>query len=154
LAVVTDGSTIESVVTAGLASRLRLAIARLHRQLRQQSGTGLTLSQQSALATIEMHGPISLSEVAAIEQVAPPTVTKILGKLEEDGLVDRSVDPLDGRVTLVSCSREGRRRLEESRSRRAAWLAVRLAELAPDELERLLAATDVLEVLARPEEPR
>jgi DNA-binding MarR family transcriptional regulator len=145
-------SATESTVSPGLASRLRIAVARLHRQLRQQSGTGLTLSLQSALATIDIHGPLSLSELASIEQVAPPTVTKIVGKLENESLVVRSADPLDGRVSLVAISAEGKRRMEESRSRRNAWLVVKFSQLSDEQLGRLAAATEVLELLARPED--
>jgi DNA-binding MarR family transcriptional regulator len=135
-----------------LAPRLRFAINRLNRRLRQHSGTGLTLSLQSALVTIDSQGPINLSELALAEQVAPPTVTKIVRKLEAEGLVTREQDPGDARATLVSSTPAGHSRIAASRSRREAWLAVRLSELDADQLHRLAAAVDVLEHLARAED--
>lgn len=130
-----------------LAGRLRLATARLARQLRLQADTGLSASQHSALASIETHGPLTLGDLAAREQVAPPTVTKVVGRLEDDGLVDRTVDPADRRVSRVSITPEGRRRLDRSRARRDAALAERLATLSPGDLDRLGHAVDVLEAL-------
>lgn len=131
-----------------LAARLRLAIARLSRQLRQQAGTGLSPSQVSVLTSIEVNDSLTLGELAAIEQVAPPSITKIVAKLEDDGLVARNVDAADRRITRVAVTAEGRRRLDHSRSRRNAWLAMRLRELTPDEVAQLRAAVDVLEGMA------
>lgn len=132
-----------------LAGRLRLATARLARQLRLQAGTGLSASQHSALATIEAHGPLTLGDLAVREQVAPPTITKVVGRLEHEGLVDRTTDASDRRVCLVSITGEGRRRLDRSRARRDAALADRLALLSPADLERLAGAIDVLEAIAQ-----
>jgi DNA-binding MarR family transcriptional regulator len=131
-----------------LASRLRLASARLHRRLRQEAHTGLSPSQQSALGTIELQGPITLGELAAAEQVAPPTITKVVSWLEEEGLIGRTVDPADRRITRVSATAEGRLRLEQSRARRNAFLAARLEDLGPDAVRRLHEAIDALEALA------
>jgi DNA-binding MarR family transcriptional regulator len=136
-----------------LAARMRLVIARLARQLRQQAGSGLSPSQHSALVTIEVAGPITLGELAVAEQVAPPTVTKVVAKLEDDGLVAREVDPADRRVVRVSATTEGRRRLDHSRSRRNAWLAKQLRALDPDEIRRLADAMDVLEKLSQQPQP-
>ncbi|MGH9113039.1 MAG: MarR family winged helix-turn-helix transcriptional regulator, partial [Acidimicrobiales bacterium] len=119
-----------------LAGRLRLANARLFRRLRQQSDAGLSPSQQSALASIEAHGPVTLGELAIVEHVTPPTVTKVISRLEEDGLVARAVDPSDRRIVRASITAEGRRRLEHSRIRRNAFLAARLDELGPDAVGR------------------
>jgi DNA-binding MarR family transcriptional regulator len=130
-----------------LAGRLRLATARLARQLRLQADTGLSASQHSALASIEAHGPLTLGDLATREQVTPPTITKVAGRLEDDGLVDRTVDPADRRVSRVSITAEGRRRLERSRARRDAALAERLAVLDASDVERLRGAVDVLEAL-------
>lgn len=131
-----------------LASRLRLTLTRLSRQLRQQSLEGeLTPSQLSALSSIERHGPVQLSELAAIERVQPPSMTKIVAKLEEHGLVERSSDPADRRVSLVRASAAGERALRRSRSRKEAWLAARLDGFDGDERARLEAALPVLERL-------
>ncbi|MGH9228678.1 MAG: MarR family winged helix-turn-helix transcriptional regulator [Acidimicrobiales bacterium] len=131
-----------------LAGRLRLASARLHRRLRQEADAGLSPSQQSALGTIDARGPLTLGDLAAAEHVTPPTITKVIARLEEEGLVHRTVDASDRRVTRVSATREGRRRLEHSRARRNAFLAVRLRELGPDAVRRLHDAIDALEELA------
>jgi DNA-binding MarR family transcriptional regulator len=132
-----------------LAGRLRLASARLHRRLRQEGDAGLSPSQQSALGTIDLQGPITLGDLAAAEQVTPPTITKVVARLEDEGLIDRTVDASDRRIIRVSTTREGRRRLEHSRARRNAFLAARLEELGPDAVRRLHDAIDALEALAR-----
>lgn len=132
-----------------LVARLRVAVARLNRQLRQQSGRGLPLSRQSALVSIEQRGPLTLGELATIEQIAPATVTKIVTKLVEDGLVTRTSDPDDRRVHRVELTSAGADQLAESRSRRNAWLAnrVRAADAPPPDQLRI--AADVLEALSR-----
>ena len=131
-----------------LAGRLRLANARLHRRLRQEADTGLSPSQQSALATIDVQGPMTLGDLAAAEQVTPPTITKVVARLEEEGLIDRTVDPSDRRIVRVSTTAEGRRRLAHSRARRNAFLAARLDDLGPDAVRRLHDAIGALEELA------
>jgi DNA-binding MarR family transcriptional regulator len=80
--------------------------------------------------------------------VTPPTITKVVARLEEEGLIDRTVDASDRRIIRVSTTREGRRRLEHSRARRNAFLAARLEELGPDAMRRLHDAIDALEELA------
>ncbi|HMG43225.1 MAG TPA: MarR family transcriptional regulator [Acidimicrobiales bacterium] len=131
-----------------MASRLRLATARLARRLRQQSGTGLTPSQYSLLVSIDGHGPLTLGHLAKIEQVAPPTITRVAAKLEDDGLVVRQVDASDRRVVRVDVTAEGRRRLDHSRQRRNLWLAERLDGFDEAQLADVAAALRVLEVLA------
>lgn len=128
-------------------SRLRLAIVRLARRQRQQSGTGLTPSLQSALAMIEARGPFTLGELAAVEQVSPPTITRIVDKLEDMGLARREPDPDDRRVSRVTVTDVGREQLVESRQRRDAWLRDRLDELAPEDVAALTAAIEPLERL-------
>lgn len=130
------------------ADRLRLATARLARRLRQQAGTGLTPSQASALMSIDKHGPLTLGQLARIEQIAPPTTTGIVAKLEDDGLVRREAAANDRRSVLVEATAEGRRRLDHSRRRRSAWLAERLATFDADQRADLAAALRVLEALA------
>lgn len=128
-------------------ARFRLAIVRLARRQRQQSGTGLTPSLQSALAVIDVHGPLTLGELATVERITPPTTTRIVGKLEDMGLVERSTDPGDRRVHRVAVTDEGHRQLAESRERRDAWLRERLGDLDPDDLAALAAAVEPLERL-------
>jgi DNA-binding MarR family transcriptional regulator len=131
-----------------VVARLRLSIARLARRLRQEAGTGLSPSQHSALITIVLHGPLTLGRLAKIEQVSPPTITRIAVKLEDDGLVARHVDPTDRRVSRVQITAEGERRLDHGRNRRNAWLAQRLRAFEPEQRRHLAAALDILEALA------
>ena len=133
------------------AGRLRLAVTRLHRQLRQQAGSGLTVSGESALATIARHGPVSLGDLAAHEGVKPPSVTTMVAALEAQGLVTRSVDAADRRVSLVAVTPRGRLRLQRSRNRKTAYLAARLARLDERELEVLTDAAGILERLLQEE---
>lgn len=129
------------------AARLRLSATRLARQLRQQSSAGLTPSQLSALAAIDRHGPLTLGQLAEHERVAPPTITKVVNKLEADGLVRREADADDRRYCRVSTTDAGDAFLADTRQRRDAWLAVRLDDLDADQQRRLVDALDVLEAL-------
>src|SRR3954453_1916555 len=87
---------------ADAAARLRVAITRLNRQLRQQSIGNLTLSQWSALVTIETHEPLRIGDLADREGVSPPTATRLVASLEDQGLVSRTVDASDRRSAYVS----------------------------------------------------
>jgi DNA-binding MarR family transcriptional regulator len=130
-----------------LSSRLRLAIARSARRMRQEAGTDLSPSLTSALATIERHGPITPSELAELERVQRPSATRIVSRLETEGLVDRAADPADGRSSLVSASAQGRALLRRLRTRKNAYLARRLRDLPDSDVETLREAADVLERL-------
>lgn len=134
--------------TVDIASSLRLSATRLARRLRQESDAGLTPSQLSALASIQNEGPLTLGALAEHERVAPPTVTRVVAKLETEGLVQRAADQDDGRIWRVSTTRQGDSLLAELRKRKNVWLASRLAELDDDQRARLAAALDVLDVLA------
>ena len=133
--------------TAELAARLRLAVTRLARQLRQTSESDLSPTQSAVLATLANHGPVTLGELAELERVASPTITKVTGILQERGLVEKVTDPTDRRFVRVELTSEGRALVERSRARKTAWLARQLQGLPPEELERLAAAADVLEHL-------
>jgi DNA-binding MarR family transcriptional regulator len=134
-----------------VATRLRLAITRTARRLRQEAGEDLSPSLAAALATVERHGPLAPSRLAEIERVKRPTATRILTRLEEAGLVERERDPRDGRGVLVTISDEGRRTLRRMRSRKTAYLARRLRELPPEDADLLDRAADVLDRLLREE---
>jgi DNA-binding MarR family transcriptional regulator len=131
-----------------LAARLRLSATRLARRLRRESGSGLTPSLLSALAVAERYGPLTLGELADREGVAPPSVTKLVNRLEADGLVDRRPCTDDRRVARVAVTASGRELVEETRQRRTSWLAGRIAELDDEQRLRLAAALDVLDELA------
>ena len=136
-----------ATVPSEIAARLRLSATRLARRLRQESGAGLSPSQQSALAVISNDGPLTLGALAELERVAPPSITKVVSKLECDGLVTRTPDPSDRRVCHVEISAEGAALLEESRRRKTAWLTARINELDPERQRRLADALDVLDEL-------
>jgi DNA-binding MarR family transcriptional regulator len=136
-----------------LAGGLRFAVARLHRLLRQQDQSGLAPALATALATIKRDGPITLSQLAAQEQVAAPTATKLVDKLADQGLVTRQQDRIDKRVCRVEITGDGREKLESIRVRRTEWLAGRLGDLTPSELARIGDALDVMETLIAPPTP-
>ena len=108
---------------------------------------GFSPSQGAALATIERHGPLTPSELAERERVQRPTVTRMLARLEEDGVVQRAADPADGRSFLVSLTPAGRALLNDVRTRKDAYLAQRLQALTDEERAALDRAADVLEQL-------
>jgi DNA-binding MarR family transcriptional regulator len=130
-----------------LASRLRLAVTRLHRRLRQQSAAGLTQSQASALASIGQLESPTLGALAARESVQPPSMTRIVAALEGMGHVTRVVDPDDRRVARVTLTDSGREVLQRSRSLKNAFLAQQLRGLSPEEREGLGELTVLLERL-------
>jgi len=132
---------------AEMAARMRLAILRLSRRLRQQVAGGVTSSQVSALATIERLGTPTLGELASSEQVQPPSMTKIVVGLEGAGLLARQEDDNDRRVVRVGLTAEGRRTLARSRSLRNAYLVRRLRRLSVDERAALEDAVRLLEHL-------
>jgi DNA-binding MarR family transcriptional regulator len=132
---------------AETAARLRLAILRLSRRLRQQVAGGVTSSQVSALATVERLGTPTLGELAASEQVQPPSMTKTVVGLEAAGLVTRQEDDSDGRIVRVVLSGEGRRTLQRSRSLRNAYLVRRLRSLPDGDRASLEDAVRLLEHL-------
>jgi DNA-binding MarR family transcriptional regulator len=132
------------------AARLRMAIVRTARRLRQEaagSGTELTPTAAAALATIERHGPLTPSELAEIERIKRPTATRTLRALEQAGLLGRAADPADGRSCLVSVNAEGRERLRRLRGRKNAYLARRMRELPGEDVETLERAAEILEAL-------
>jgi len=134
-----------------LASRLRLAVMRLARVLRQKAQDSITPSQLSALVSIERDGPVTLGELAALESVQPPTMTRIVAGLEEQGLVQREVDPADRRISRVRMTSQARKLLERNRSRKTAYLASRMRELTPEELDVLARAAGLLERMTEDE---
>ena len=136
--------------TAELAARLRLAVARVNRRSRQaglSNGDDLTASRLAALATVEKHGPLTLGELAAMEQVQPPSMTRIVARLEEQGFVTREVDPSDRRIARVAITAEGTTVLAVNRTRRTAFLAQRVERFTDTERAQLAAAIPLLERL-------
>jgi DNA-binding MarR family transcriptional regulator len=130
-----------------LAARLRLAVTRLNRRLRAEADSGLTASGMAALATIGRRGPLALGELAAVEGVKPPTMTATVAGLEAEGLIARTADGKDRRVSRVALTARGRQRLERARSRKTAYLAARLERLEEHQLEQLDQAIGLFELL-------
>jgi DNA-binding MarR family transcriptional regulator len=111
------------------------------------AGDDLTASRLAALGTIESLGPITLGDLAEAEQVQPPSMTRIVARLEETGLARRVVDPADRRVARVEITDAGRQTLARSRTRKAAFLAKRVARLSAEDRATLAAALPILEQL-------
>jgi DNA-binding MarR family transcriptional regulator len=130
------------------AARLRLAVARMQRLLRSQEMGGLSLTEASCLAIIGRRGPMPLNEIAASEHLSAPTVTKTIVRMEEAGLIDRLTDPTDRRVSLVTLSKKGSALVDQIRSRRNAFLLLRLQDLSPADLEAIEQALPILERLS------
>jgi DNA-binding MarR family transcriptional regulator len=139
--------TTSPLSTPALASRLRLVITRTARLMRQQADPALSPSMVAALATIERVGPVTPSEVAAHERVQRPTVTRVVARLVELGLVERLADERDGRARRLRVTPAGRRALGTLRTRKTAFLAGRLELLEPDERAVLERASVILERL-------
>ncbi len=135
-------------VHAVTAARLRVAIARLTRRLRQHAVENLTISQLSALATVSDSGELRLGDLAAAEGVSPSTLSRLIAGLEERGLVQRRPDEQDRRVAWMSLTPDGHALVARLRQERTLYLAQRVAALPPEERSRLDAALPVLEALA------
>ena len=129
------------------AARLRVAVARLARVLRQRSMGGLTPSQLSCLTSVEALEPVRLADLAAHEAVAPPTLTRIIAALVDLGLVERRADPADARAARITATPEGRAALQRVREERTAHLVQRLAALSDEQAAHLVGAVSLLETL-------
>jgi DNA-binding MarR family transcriptional regulator len=130
-----------------VASRLRLAVMRLSRRLRQHAPGGITPSQISALSTVVKEGPITLSQLAVAERVQPPSITRVVDALVTDGLATRTQSDQDRRVAWVEPTANGRALVETIRRQRDAYLAQRLATLTRDDVALLARAAALLEEL-------
>lgn len=130
---------------AGLASRLRLSVFRASRTLRRESQAGISPTLLAALSTIERHGPMRPGDLAAHEQVRKPTVTRILAALVAEGLVERTPDPVDRRVSWVQLTPAGRTLMRNVRRRTDRYLEQRLKRLDPDEIATLERAAEILD---------
>jgi DNA-binding MarR family transcriptional regulator len=133
------------------ADKLHSASIRvLRRVAREDPASGLSAARLSALSVLVFGGPRTLGELAAAEQVRPPTMTSIVRGLEQAGLVRREADPTDGRVTRVQATAKGERVLQQARSRRVGNLAQRLAALSPAEVARVREAAELVERALQP----
>jgi DNA-binding MarR family transcriptional regulator len=133
------------------ADRLHSAAIHLLRRVRREdAASGLPAPRLSALSVVVFRGPLTVSDLAAAEQVRPPTMTRIVTALQEAGLVKREIDPADRRVVRVRATPRGVTVLQEGRRRRVAVLARELASLPKAELRSLARAVGVLERIVGP----
>jgi DNA-binding MarR family transcriptional regulator len=130
------------------ATGLRVALARIHRQLRSHSAQGITPSQVSALARIEQLGPLRLGMLADAEGTTAATMCKVIDSLEERELITRVPDPQDGRASLIQLGSEGGALLGELRQRSTEALRTALGALGATERETVARAIPVLEHLS------
>lgn len=135
----------QTISTTVLAHRLRPVVARLARRMRQEAGGELSPTQGAALATIDCHGPLTPSELAVRERIQRPTATRVLARLEEAGLIERTADPLDRRSSLVNVTPAAHDLLASVRERKDAYLADRLDRLSPEDLAAVERAAGILE---------
>lgn len=134
-----------------LADRLHSAAIHLLRRVRRTDPrTGVPPAQLSVLSVL-MHGPRTIGELAAAEQVRPPTMTRLVQDLEAAGLVRREPDASDRRVVRVRSTRKGERVLAKGREMRIAELERRLARLSPRERSELERGVEIVEALVRDE---
>ena len=133
-----------------LATRLHAASIRLLRTLRREDdGTGLSAPRLSALSVVAFTGPLSLAELAAAEQVRPPTMSRIVDALVEARLVSRETHPGDRRSVRIMATPKGRRLMEAGRERRVRALVGRLGRLADSERRALARGVEILERVLR-----
>ena len=133
-----------------LAKTLREAIHRLNRRIRQARPVGdLTFSQLSALTSLQLAGALTPRELADMERVQPPTMTKIVGKLEDRGLVARTPHPTDRRQVILAATEEGRAVFAQFEKARNEWLAVQLTVLSPEDRDTLVRAAEILQQVAK-----
>jgi DNA-binding MarR family transcriptional regulator len=144
--------TVEKITRtdAGLASQLRVSVMRLARRLRNERNPENTLSVGaiSVLGVLLRHGESSVGQLASHERVQPPSMTRTVNFLVEEGYAVRRPSETDGRSTLVAISDRGEQMLVADRQRRDAWLTQELKSLTPEERELLREVAPLIERLA------
>lgn len=137
-------------MSEAVATRLHSASIRLLRLLRREDEeAGMSGPRLSALSVIVFAGPVSLAELAAAEQVRPPTMSRVVEALVAAGLVTRTTDPSDRRMVRIAATEEGERLLKAGRERRVRALAERLDRLAESERRALARGVEILEQVVR-----
>ena len=127
--------------------RLRLVLLRLARKIRTSSAGSITPSQLAVLATVNRHGHLTVGQIAEIEHVKPPSVSKIVAALEQTGYLERTVDPDDRRCNPLRLTPGGSDYLDHVRAAGRTWLASRLDGLDADDIVTVTAAMPALERL-------
>jgi DNA-binding MarR family transcriptional regulator len=140
---------------ADAVTRLRRVVGKLARELNASAtGEGLTPTQASVLGLIVGRGPLSLSELIEFERINPTMLSRVLGKLDDAGLIRRLPHPEDQRAVRVEATRRGRSVQERIRARRTAIVAERAAKLPPEHAQTIIDALPALEALAQQFEDR
>lgn len=133
--------------TNDTAARLRRSITRLNRRLRQSSLGGISPAQASLLATVSKLEAPSLGDLAIAEQIQPPSVTKLVRTLEQDGFLTCYPDAADRRCTRVVLTMLGEKEVKEIRARKTEFLEQRLALLSAVDQQRMSELAELLESL-------
>lgn len=133
------------LTSSALADRLRVAVGRLARRLRQHSVGDLAPSQSSVLATLDRRGPMAMGRLAEVEAISRPSTTGIVTRLVDKGLVVRADNPEDGRSAIIAISPEGSELLRNRRQERNAFLAKAVESLSDDERLVLARAAELIE---------
>ncbi|MGI8680342.1 MAG: MarR family winged helix-turn-helix transcriptional regulator [Jatrophihabitans sp.] len=143
-------TTATRVTITELASQLRPSLLRLTRLVRNQRvDTSVTLTELSAMFMLNSRGPMSPGELAACEKVQPPSMTKVLASLEDQGFVRRERHPTDGRQVIISITAAGIDLLNSERQSRNLYLSRQLAQLTPSERALLARIVPILDKLAQ-----
>lgn len=138
-------ATLVTTDTTAVANRLRPVLLKLNRELRREiHSLGVTGGQVALLIQIKYHPGIGMRELAALERISVPGMSKFVGRLEEAGLVARSPVEGDQRRVGLTLTAAGQKVLRSVKSKRTAWLAARLRQLDPAELEAIDAAIEPL----------
>jgi len=144
--------TVERVsrTDAGLASELRMSVMRLRRRLANERdpANDLSIPVMAVLGALFRHGELTVGELASIERVQPPTMTRKVNLLEEGGYVLRRPHETEGRVVVVTLTEQGRARVVADRKRRDEWLSRQLRDLTAAERDVLRAAAPILQRLS------
>lgn len=147
-----DMPTVEKVARtdAGLASELRLSVMRLRRRLatERHPDNELSLGAMAVLGSLLRNGALTIGELATLEKVQPPSMTRTIKCLDEGGYVVRRPHATDGRQIVVTLTDEGLAVVKADRARRDAWLAQALADFTREERDTLRAAAPLLQRLA------
>ena len=144
--------TVEKVsrTDAGLASELRVSVMRLRRRLTSERdpANDLSIAMMAVLGSLFRYGELTVGELAGLERMQPPTMTRKVNLLVEGGYLARRAHDTDGRVVVVSLTELGRGRVVADRKRRDEWLVRQLSDLTPEERGVLRAAAPILQRLS------
>jgi DNA-binding MarR family transcriptional regulator len=144
----TSGAVVATTVDADLVTALRSAVLILGRRMRYQSAGDLSQSELATLGRVSREGPITPGQLARSEHVQPPSMTRLLERLESKGFIERTPHPDDRRQVLISMTDAGREYSRRIREARAAWLSAHLERLDEADRDAIAAAADALVRLA------